>query len=111
MGWKDELLMATLSELTRVLRSKNAGPFLITIDLMFVDQQSYKRVFDSGRLTDTLVASLYRVERSEVHIIPFPELNTIKVTLPRWGASSGAPGDRDVYGAQFHAPLLKLEVP
>ena len=40
--------MTTLADLTSVFRSKNAGPFLITIDLMFPEQESYERVLRSG---------------------------------------------------------------
>ena len=103
--------MPTLSQMTRVLRSKNAGPFQITIDLMFPDRETYRRVIGSAALNPEVVASRYGVSPSDVRIIPFEGVNTIKVTLPRWGASSGAPGDRDVYGAQSHAPLLDLCIP
>lgn len=103
--------MPTLSEMTLVLRSKNAGPFLITIDLIFPDRETYRRVNDSAALNAKVVASRYGVDPREVRIVPFEGVNTIKVTLPRWGASSGAPGDRDVYGAQSHAPLLDLCIP
>ena len=102
--------MPTLSQLTTVLRSKNAGPFLITLDLVFPDRESFGRVLDSKALNQAAVASRYGVEPGDVSIIPFEAINTIKVTFPRWGASSGAPGDRDVYGAQSHAPLLDLAV-
>ncbi|MDP6739383.1 MAG: DUF4387 family protein [Planctomycetota bacterium] len=35
----------------------------------------------------------------------------IKVTFPRIGPTAGAPGDRDVYGAQQHGPLLGVMIP
>ena len=103
--------MSTLAQLTSVFRSKNAGPFMLTIDLMFPDRRSFRRVADSGALSLSAVASRFGVDEAQVRIIPFDAVNTIKVTLPRWEAGSGAPGDRDVYGAQSHAPLLDLEIP
>src|SRR5690349_6456236 len=35
------LTMATLGELAKLVRSKNAGPFWLTIDIMFEDPDAY----------------------------------------------------------------------
>ncbi len=102
--------MATLSELTSVLRSKNAGALLCTLDLMFEDQATYERVRDSGVLSQELIASLYQVSQNEVSIIPYDVAMAIKVTVPRL-VPSGSFGDTDVYGAQQHGPLLTVEIP
>ena len=102
--------MPTLAELTVVFRSKNAGPFLITVDLMFGDGTTYQRVRRSPTLTAEAVASRYGLEPSVVRIVCFDAVNTIKITLPRWNVSSGVPGDTDVYGAQQHGPVLDLEI-
>ena len=103
---------AKLGELVSVLRSKNAGPFQITIDLMFADLASYRRVLDSGVLTADRVGDLYKVPPGEVQVIPFERVRAIKVTVPRrWGTpGSGSSGDRDVYGAQQHGPLADIDV-
>ena len=74
---------AKLGELVSVLRSKNAGPFQITIDLMFADLASYRRVLDSGVLTADRVGDLYKVPPGEVQVIPFERVRAIKVTVPR----------------------------
>ena len=42
--------MTTLYELAEVLRSKNAGPFVTTIDLLFGDRRTFDRVVASGTL-------------------------------------------------------------
>ena len=56
-----------------------------------------------------LISRLYGLDESEVlDIIYFDPALAIKICLPR-EVSSGAPGDRDVYGAQQHAPLLLWE--
>ncbi|MAI48152.1 MAG: DUF4387 domain-containing protein [Hyphomicrobiaceae bacterium TMED74] len=102
--------MATLAELTNVLRSKNAGALLVTLDLMFEDDATYERVRDSGVLTDTLIADLYSVSQNEVSIIPYDVAKAIKITVPRL-VPSGSFGDTDIYGAQQHAPLLNIEIP
>jgi hypothetical protein len=104
--------MTTLGELADVFRSKNAGPFLVTIDLMFADIATFDRVVASGAVNPNSVAERYQLESNAVHVVAFPRAKAIKITLPRlWGSrGAGSPGDRDVYGAQQHAPLLDLDI-
>jgi len=103
---------ATVQELASVLRSKNAGPFQITIDVIFGDAQNYQRVLQSGVLNVASVAKLYQVDPQDVSIIPFERVSAVKVTIPRsFGTrGSGSAFDRDVYGAQQHGPLAALVV-
>jgi Domain of unknown function (DUF4387) len=105
--------VSTLGELAQVLRSKNAGPFLVTIDIMFDTDASYQRVIDSGALTPTAIAPRYGLPAGDVRVVGYARAKAIKVTLPRlWGArGAGSAGDRDVYGAQQHAPLLDIAIP
>jgi hypothetical protein len=100
-----------LYDLASVLRSKNAGPFELTLDVMFPDRQSYALVKDSGVLTRELVSQLYGVARSDVyHIAFFDPALAVKITLKR-RIDSGSIGDTDVYGAQQHAPLMNVSIP
>jgi hypothetical protein len=103
--------MDRIYDLATVFRSKNAGPLYITFDLLFADEASYRRVKNCKSLRPTVIAELYGLEPADVKIIHFDAVNGIKVTIPRKGPTSGAPGDRDVYGAQQHLPLLNLMVP
>ena len=102
--------MTRLADLAKVVRSKNAGALLLTMDLMFEDEATYRRVRDSGVLDAARIAALYRVSHNAVSVIPYDVAFAIKITVPRAHAS-GDPEDGDVYGAQQHAPLLDLEVP
>lgn len=99
--------MGRVYELARVFRSKNAGPFLLTIDIMFSNRADYEEVVASSAIEATTVAELYGVAERDVQIFHFPKAYAIKVVLPR-RVSSGACGDRDVYGAQQHGPLTQL---
>lgn len=105
--------MTTLGELATVFRSKNAGPFLVTVDMLFEDEQTLNRVLDAGILNSDTVGRLYQIDPANVHVVPYPKARAVKVTLPRlWGrCGAGSPGDRDVYGAQQHGPLMNVEVP
>ena len=103
--------MTRLVELAAVLRSKNAGPFQITVDVFLPDRETYQRVVDSDVLSVAEFARLYSIPQASVTSYAVPQLHAIKVTFDRPGPSSGAPGDRDVYGAQQHGPLLDVDVP
>jgi hypothetical protein len=102
--------MTPLTELATLVRSKNAGPFLLTLDLVFRDRASYEAVVRSGILSAESLAAMYSVPPADVQFFLCPEINAIKATLPRV-VGSGDPLDRDVYGAQQVGPLMNLEVP
>jgi hypothetical protein len=96
-----------LYDLAHIVRSKNAGPFMVTIDLQFGRDEDYHKVLASPAFTAERIAALYGLDAGEVAIRPFARIRTIKVSMPR-RVSSGAPGDRDVYGSQQHFPLADL---
>lgn len=100
-----------LYDLAKVLRSKNSGPFEVTLDILFDDPALYHRVVNSGRLTRESIAALYRlpVERI-IEFVRYDAALGIKITYLR-DVPSGTVGDRDVYGAQQHAPLMDIDIP
>ena len=102
--------MTELHELARLIRSKNAGPFELTIDVMFEDLDAYQRVKASGILTPARVAAIYGVDQSEVVVFDADLALAIKISLPR-PSPSGSFTDTDIFGGQFHSPLVRLAVP
>ena len=92
-----------------VCRSKNAGPFQVTIDLMFSDPENYQKVLHSKSFTTEAIGKLYGLEPDRIAIKTFESILTIKVVLPR-KYGSGSPLDTDVYGSQQHFPLGNLEM-
>ena len=100
-----------LAELAQVIRSKNAGPFEITFDVMFSDPAIYAHVRDSGVLSRELITQLYQVTDEDITCCMFfePAL-AFKFTLIRRGDQGGV-GERDTFGAQQHAPLLDVAIP
>lgn len=100
-----------IRELADVIRSKNAGPYELTFDLIFKDSDIYERVKSSRVINKELIAKLYNIPVDDViSVINFDPAQAIKVTIVR-SRSAGAVGETDVYGAQQHAPLLQIEVP
>jgi hypothetical protein len=99
-----------LSEIARVIRSKNAGPFLVTFDIIFADEETLERVRLSETLTSQTVAGLYGVSANEIlDFAYYPMARAVKFSMYR-PLPSGARFDTDVYGAQQHAPLLTLPI-
>lgn len=98
-----------LYDIALVCRSKNAGPFQVTIDLMFDSEEKYRKVLASPNFTVGKIAELYQVPPAMIAVKPFDRILTVKVVLPR-NCSSGSPLDSDVYGSQQHFPLGSLEI-
>ncbi len=100
-----------LYDLASVFRSKNAGPFELTMDIIFDDAEKYELVKQSGVIDRDLVCRLYGIPPEEVyHLVFFDPALAIKITIKR-PIESGGIGDTDVYGAQQHAPLLDVSIP
>ncbi len=103
--------MDRLVDLAKVLRSKNSGPFEITLDVLFDKQENYRRVADSGVINIDTICKLYQLKPKDICGIVFFEKGLgIKITYNR-AVSSGTCCDRDVYGAQQHAPLMDILIP
>jgi hypothetical protein len=99
-----------LREVASVVRSKNAGPFIYTFDILFPDRETFDKVQAAGKLSRGLVAKTYRISENEVYSFDFHRFaNAVKFSIRR-PVPSGSVGDSDIYGAQQHAPLLDLEV-
>lgn len=98
-------------DLAKVIRSKNAGPYELTLDIIFKDQSGYEKTTNSGVINEELIADLYNISKEQViNIVKFPQALAIKATIVR-PRPSGAIGETDVYGAQQHAPLLDIKIP
>ncbi len=103
--------MRRLSKLASVIRTKNAGPYIITCDIFFRDDEDYQSVKSSKVIDKELIARLYNVpEEQVISIIFFDEGRAVKINLKR-SVPIGDIGDTDVLGAQQHVPLMDIEIP
>ena len=97
-----------ITEVARVIRSKNSGPFELTLDILFKNKKYFKMFMQKSIVNKKRIASLYKIKENDIlNIIYFEPSNAIKVTMRR-GMPSGSPGETDIYGAQQHAPLLNI---
>ena len=101
--------MRELWQFTKLIRSKNAGPFELTFDIMFKNRDSFNDVLKSEALSPNVIAQLYQVDVKQVRFFIVDELLAIKISIPR-RVFSGDVDDTDIYGGQFHSPLVRLPV-
>ena len=102
--------MDTLGALATLVRSKNAGPFWLTLDIMFDDPLVYMRVKDSQVVNVEAVAKRFNQRPEHIIVVCLDAALAIKVSFPR-PVSSGSRSDSDIFGGQQYAPLLDIEVP
>ncbi|HEY9447830.1 MAG TPA: DUF4387 domain-containing protein [Burkholderiales bacterium] len=101
--------MTTLAKLARLIRSKNAGPFELTFDVMFDDAATYERVKRSGALSREIVARCYGLAPEEVKFFYCDRALAIKASIPR-PYVQGDLRDSDGHGGQQYAPLMDIEI-
>lgn len=98
--------MRYIKDVAEVIRSKNAGPYELTFDIMLPTRELFEEV--KGKIAKSEIARLYRIpEENVISIIYFEPAYAVKITIVRPRAS-GDLGETDVYGAQQHAPLFNL---
>jgi len=102
--------LSELWEIAKLIRSKNAGPWELTFDIMFDDAAHYEKCRQTELATSPFYARLYKVPESSVRVFECPDALAIKATIPR-PQSAGAPSDTDVFGGQFHSPFVRFTVP
>ena len=102
--------MAKLGELARLIRSKNAGPFELTFDIMFDDKETFQRVKQSNALSREVIGAIYRVPLEDVKFFVVPEALAFKASIPR-PRFQGDLLDSDGHGGQQYAPLIDIEIP
>jgi len=101
--------MPKVSEVCRHVRSKNAGPFWITMDIAFSNAASFNRYADSRALQPEAIGALYGVEPSQVKCFPVRDLSVLKISYPRHRPQGGSL-ERDMHGGQQYIRLLDIEL-
>src|SRR5438270_14036265 len=102
--------MTKLAELARLIRSKNAGPFELTFDVMFEDEARYSRVKRSGALTREVVARCYGLKPEQVKFFYVDNAFAVTASIPR-PAIQGDLYDSDGHGGQQYVPLMDIDIP
>lgn len=100
--------MPELGHLVEKVRSKNAGPFWVTIDIFCGSQVAFDRV--AGGLDSDAVARRFQTDPARLKRFDIPDLHVVKISLPR-PVIQGAREDRDMHGAAWAALLAEMVLP
>lgn len=101
--------MPTLKQVCNHIRSKNAGPFWVTIDLFFDGPENYRRYADSPVLGPELMQRLYGADPRQVRKYPVPNLHMVKISYARTNVQGGEV-ERDMHCGQQFVRLLDIEL-
>ena len=103
--------MPKLRTLAKVVRSKNAGPFMITIDVQFPTNKAYERVKNSRLITVETISRLYKLPKEKVYGVYFVD-GALAIKASIWKLHpAGDPRCTSVLGTEFHVPLAELNIP
>ncbi len=94
-----------IAEDFRLIRSKDAGPFMLTIDMFFADSATRERYLASGLFDADAIGELYGVDAAQVTRYDLADIDAVKISFPR-AVISGDFGDTDITGGQQYALLV-----
>jgi len=101
--------MFKIMDTAEVIRSKNSGPYELTFDIIFKEKEHFEAFVQANAMTPAVFAKLYGIKESDVKsVIAFAPAKAVKITIIR-PMSSGALGEKDIYGAQQHGLLMGFE--
>ncbi len=99
--------MPEVREIAEKVRSKNAGPFWVTIDIFCGSDAAFRQLVDglsTERVAVALGAGVESLQRFDI-----AELAVIKISLPR-PVVQGHRGDRDMHGAALASIVGELVI-
>ena len=102
-------MIDSLGHIASSVRSKNAGPFWVTVDLFFDSSGSYAEYHDDPAISAATIAAIYGVDAAHVKRFEVKSLNMVKISYPR-ATPQGGVHERDMHSGQQFVPLLELQL-
>jgi hypothetical protein len=99
--------MSLLGDKVKKIRSKNAGPFWITIDIFCGSKEIYNEV--RVNLDNIKIVKLFQISGQTLKRFEIESLNVIKFSFPR-KIIQGHIHDRDMHGAQLGVLLSEMDL-
>lgn len=99
--------MAELRTIAYKIRSKNAGPYWVTIDIFCGSDAAFRQIsagLDTARVAGVLGTGSQGIKRFDI-----PQLQVVKFSLPR-PVVQGHIQDRDMHGAAWAALIGEIHV-
>lgn len=101
--------MTSLKSVARYVRSKNAGPFWVTVDIFCDTEDALAAVIAAESLKAPSIAHIYGLDPATVRRFEMPDLQVLKISFPR-AVVQGSAQDADSHAGQYFVPLLHLPV-
>ena len=99
--------LARVTDHFTLIRSKDAGPFMLTLDLFFRDEHSRRAFLAADVFSAERIGGLYGVDPAVVQIYDMADIGAMKISFPR-PVPSGELDDRDITGGQQYALVVDL---
>jgi hypothetical protein len=101
--------MKTLGDFAKYIRSKNAGPFWMTMDVFFETKDDFDKIVALNVITPELISSLFGTPTDQVRFFLCDNVHTIKISIPR-PVIQGSIHDKDIHAGQQYVLLSDIEV-
>lgn len=101
--------MVKLHEVCHQVRSKNAGPFWVTLDLFFDGPESYARYKDAPALSKEAIGAAFDADPALIKRFAVDSLAVVKISYPRKSPQGGVV-ERDMHSGQQYVRLLDIVV-
>lgn len=98
-----------LGKMAKLIRSKNAGPFHLTFDIMFEEPEVFEKVKKADKISLEWIAKTYKTPIDDVELYFYHAANSIKFTIPR-PYIQGDLQDTDCFGGQQYSELISLDI-
>lgn len=98
-----------VGDVCRHVRSKQAGPFWVTIDLFFDGAENYEKYHKHPALSPALIEKLYGAPADQVGFYHVDDLAVVKISYPRASVQGGMV-ERDLHSGQQYVRLLDVEL-
>jgi len=99
--------MNTIEETVKYIRSKNAGPFWLTIDAFCDNVEDTKRVTAAFEREREFIAKAFQVKPEDLQIFCLEHIQVAKISLPRVPVE-GSRDELDMHGGQHYVTLLNI---
>ena len=103
--------MPKLKDIAKACKSKNAGPYELTLDIMFEDAATFDKVRKTGVICPELIARLYHVPVASVVFTEFAPAHAYKATIESERLASAAGAARAISCRAIHAKSTPKENP
>ena len=99
--------MNTIESTVKYIRSKNAGPFWLTIDAFCNNVEDTERVAAAFENNRAKIAADFQVKSEDLQIYCVKNIFVAKISLPRVPIE-GSRNERDMHGGQQYVSLLDI---